>query len=141
MAAAELAADWGKALEKDGKTLRRSHMRAGETSPPHMAGALLTEAGIVLGQTAVDGKSNEIPAMAALLELLDIEGALVTADAMHAQRHTAELIIGKAGGRGRTRPLGIRSSLGVKKGCRQGVKKGSLLTSRGGEGNAFASAC
>ena len=104
-AAAEFVADWGKALGEDGgrqiavdgKTLRRSYMRAGETSPLHMAGALLTEAGIVVGQTAVEGKSNEIPAMAALLELLDIEGALVTADAMHAQRHTAELIIGKGG--------------------------------------------
>ena len=72
-------------------------MRAGETSPLHMVSALLTEAGIVLGQTAVDGKSNEIPAMAELLELLDIEGALAAADAMHAQRHAAELIIGKDG--------------------------------------------
>ena len=72
-------------------------MRAGETSPLHMAGALLTEAGIVPGQTAVDGKSNGIPAMAALLELLDIKGAAVTADAMHAQRHTAESVTGKGG--------------------------------------------
>ena len=104
-AMAELVADWGKALGKDGKrqiavdgkALRRSYLRAGETSPLHMVSALLTEAGIVLGQTAVEGKSNEIPAMAALLDLLDIEGALVTADAMHAQRKTAELIIGKGG--------------------------------------------
>ena len=104
-AAAEFVADWGKALGEDGgrqiavdgKTLRRSYVRAGETSPLHMVSALLTEAGIVLGQTAVEGKSNEIPAMAALLDLLDIEGALAAADAMHAQRHTAELIIGKGG--------------------------------------------
>ena len=104
-AMAELVADWGKALGKDGKrqiavdgkALRRSYLRAGETSPLHMVSALLTEAGIVLGQTAVEGKSNEIPAMAALLDLLDIEGALAAADAMHAQRKTAELIIGKGG--------------------------------------------
>ncbi len=52
-AMAQLAADWAKALEKnggrriaiDGKVLRRSHMCAGETSPLHMAGALLPEAG------------------------------------------------------------------------------------------------
>ena len=51
----------------------------------------------MLGQVAVDGKSNEITALPALLEMLDIEGAVVTADAMHAQRDAAERIIGKGG--------------------------------------------
>ena len=48
----------------------------------------------MLGQVAVDKKSNEIRA---LLEMLDLEGAVVTADAMHTQRETSELIIGKGG--------------------------------------------
>ena len=101
----KLVEDWGEVQDPDGqrqvavdgKALRRSYLRAGEMSPLHMVSAFLPEAGIVLGQVAVDGKSNEIPAMAALLELLDIEGAVVTADAMHTQRKTAQLIIGKRG--------------------------------------------
>ena len=104
-ATARFAADWGKALERDGdrqtaidgKSLRRSYMRAGEASPLHTVSALFPESGIVLGQGAVDGKPNEIPAMAMLLELLDIKGAVVTADATSAQRSIAELIIGKGG--------------------------------------------
>ena len=42
-------------------------------------------------------KSNEIRALPALLEMLDLEGALVTADALHTQRAASELIIGKGG--------------------------------------------
>ena len=48
-------------------------------------------------QVAVDKKSNEIRALPALLEMLDFKGAVVTADAMHAQRDAAELITGKGG--------------------------------------------
>ena len=44
-----------------------------------------------------DGKSNETAALPALLEMLDIEGTVVTADAMHTQRDTAERITGKGG--------------------------------------------
>ena len=46
---------------------------------------------------AVDKKSNEIRALPALLEMLDVKGAVVTADAMHMQRDAAELITGKGG--------------------------------------------
>ena len=55
------------------------------------------ESGIVLEQVAVDGKSNEITALPALLEMLDIEGTVVTADTMHKQRDAAELTAGKGG--------------------------------------------
>ena len=51
----------------------------------------------MLGQVAVDGKSNETAALPALLEMLDIEGTVVTADAMHTQRDAAERITGKGG--------------------------------------------
>ena len=60
-----------------------------------MASAFLPGADIVLGQAAVDGKSDEIPAMAALLEFLDVKVAVATADATHAQRNTVQLINGK----------------------------------------------
>ena len=53
--------------------------------------------GIVLGQVAVDKKSNEVRALPALLEMLHLEGALVTGDAMHTQRAASEMIVGKGG--------------------------------------------
>ena len=104
-ALARFAADWAKALEAegvrqiaiDGKALRRTFSKASELSPLHLVNAFSPESGVVLGQVAVDGKSNEITALPALLEMLDIEGAVVTADAMHTQRDAAELTAGKGG--------------------------------------------
>ena len=52
---------------------------------------------IVLGQRAVGDKTNEIPEIRELLERLTLEGMLVTVDAMHTQRETAELIAEKGG--------------------------------------------
>ena len=52
-----------------------------------------TNTGISLGQIVVDSKSNEIPAARELVELLDVEGTIITADAMHCQKETAEAII------------------------------------------------
>ena len=59
--------------------------------------AFSTQAKLVLGQVEVDGKSNEIPALPRLLELLDVEGRLVTADAMHAQRDAAAAVVSGGG--------------------------------------------
>ena len=66
-ALARFAADWAKALEAegvrqiaiDGKALRRTFSKASGLSPLHLAGAFAPESGIVLGQVAVDKKSNE----------------------------------------------------------------------------------
>ena len=52
-----------------------------------------TDTGICLGQKTVDSKSNEISAVRELVEMLNIEGLVVTADAMHCQKETAEIII------------------------------------------------
>lgn len=54
-----------------------------------------TDTGIALGQIVVDSKSNEIPAVRELIELLDVKGTIITADAMHCQRETTETIINK----------------------------------------------
>ena len=51
----------------------------------------------MLGQVAVDKKSNEITALPALLEMLDVKGAVAAADAMHTQRDAAERITGRGG--------------------------------------------
>ncbi len=93
-ARARFASDWAKILEAegvqqiaiDGKVLRRTFSRAEELSPLHLSSAFAPGAGLVLGQAAVDEKSNEIRALPALLEMLDIKGTVVTADAMHTQR-------------------------------------------------------
>lgn len=56
-----------------------------------------TDTGISLGQKTVDSKSNEIPAVKELVGMLNIEGMIVTADAMHCQKETAEIIIKNKG--------------------------------------------
>ena len=56
-----------------------------------------TDTGIALGQITVDSKSNEIPAVRELIEMLDIEGIVITADAMHCQKETAKTIIDNKG--------------------------------------------
>ncbi len=56
-----------------------------------------TDTGISLGQKTVDSKSNEIPAVRELIEMLNVEGIIVTANAMHCQKGTAEVIIKNKG--------------------------------------------
>jgi hypothetical protein len=77
----------GKYIAIDGKTLRGC---AGQ--PVNLISAFVSEAQLVLGQTAVDVKSNEITAIPTLLELMDIQGATVTIDAMACQKAIAKRI-------------------------------------------------
>ncbi|MCP4493027.1 MAG: ISAs1 family transposase [Gammaproteobacteria bacterium] len=79
----------------DGKTLRRSFDKAGKKGAIHMVSAWCSQQNLVLGQTRVDEKSNEITAIPELLDLLDIHGAIITIDAMGCQREIARLIIDK----------------------------------------------
>lgn len=79
----------------DGKTLRRSFDKAGDKGAIHMVSAWSCEQNLVLGQIKVDAKSNEITAIPKLLELLEVEGAIITIDAMGCQRHIAQTIIDK----------------------------------------------
>jgi predicted transposase YbfD/YdcC len=77
----------------DGKCLRGARDRASGGLPLQMVSAFASEARLTLGQLAVDGKSNEIPAVRALLALLSLEGCTVTLDALHAQRQTAQALL------------------------------------------------
>jgi len=79
----------------DGKTLRRSFDKAGKKGAIHMVSAWCSGQNLVLGQTQVDKKSNEITAIPQLLDLLTIEGAIVTIDAMGCQRDIAQKILDK----------------------------------------------
>ena len=87
----------GQVIPVDGKRLRRSHDRASDKEAIHMVSAWASENHIVLGQVKVDEKSNEIPAVPELLALLDISGCVVTADALHCQKKTAQTIIEQGG--------------------------------------------
>jgi predicted transposase YbfD/YdcC len=77
----------------DGKTLRGSHDRGRGKQALHLVSAWACENRMVLAQVAVDEKSNEITAIPEVLRLLDLEGCLVTIDAMGTQRAIAGQII------------------------------------------------
>jgi predicted transposase YbfD/YdcC len=78
----------------DGKTSRRSYQKGG-LNPIHMVSAFAARQRLVLGQVKVAQKSNEIVAIPKLLDMLAIEGAIVTIDAMGCQREIASKIIDK----------------------------------------------
>src|SRR5882757_7888867 len=79
----------------DGKTLRRSYQKKGAKAPIHMVSAFAARQRLVLGQVKVAEKSNEIVAIPKLLDMLAIEGAIVTIDAMGCQRDIAQKILDK----------------------------------------------
>jgi predicted transposase YbfD/YdcC len=78
----------------DGKTVRGAKDKDGKA--PHLVAALAHGIGAVLGQVAVEEKSNEIPAVRDLLKAFaDLAGAVITIDAMHTQHDTAQVIISR----------------------------------------------
>jgi predicted transposase YbfD/YdcC len=81
----------------DGKTSRRTHARGKGREPLHLVSAWATRQRLVLGQQAIDVKSNEITAIPLLLERLAIKGALVTIDAMGTQTDIAAKILERGG--------------------------------------------
>jgi predicted transposase YbfD/YdcC len=79
----------------DGKTARRSGDKKGAKAAIHMVSAFAARQRLVLGQVKVAAKSNEIIAIPKLLEMMAIEGAIVTIDAIGCQRDIARTIIDK----------------------------------------------
>jgi predicted transposase YbfD/YdcC len=77
----------------DGKTQRGSARRSVGQSPLHMVSAWSVENHLTLGQVATHAKSNEITAIPELLKVLDLEGAVVTIDAMGCQKEIAAGIV------------------------------------------------
>ena len=88
----------GEVVAVDGKTARRSFDRQVGRRPLHMVSAWACAQRLVLGQRRVDGASNEIEALPELLALLALDGRIVTADAMHCQKATAQTILDRGGG-------------------------------------------
>jgi predicted transposase YbfD/YdcC len=98
--------EWVQAIEKltagqviavDGKKLRRSHDREAGKAAIYMVSAWATQNQLVLGQTKVADKSNEITAIPELLHLLDISGCIVTIDAIGTQTEIVETIVAGGG--------------------------------------------
>jgi len=81
----------------DGKTVRRSGQKKEAKAAIHMVSAFAVRQRLVLGQVKVSEKSNEIVAIPRLLEMMVIEGAIVTIDAMGCQREIAKKIVDKKG--------------------------------------------
>jgi predicted transposase YbfD/YdcC len=84
-------------LAVDGKTARRSHDRANGLGALHAVSVWAGEYGLSLGQVACAEKSNEITAIPELLRLVDIDGAIITIDAMGTQKAIAEQIVAGGG--------------------------------------------
>lgn len=78
----------------DGKTLRGAQ-RGGGRAALHLVSAFATDAGLVLAQRAVEEKSNEITAIPELLDMLGLDGAIVSIDAMGTQKEIAARILDK----------------------------------------------
>ena len=84
-----------RVISLDGKTVRGARSR--NRDAPHLVAALDHATGTVLGQLAVSAKSNEIPAVRALLAGFDLTETVVTVDAMHTQHDTAAAILDDGG--------------------------------------------
>jgi predicted transposase YbfD/YdcC len=96
----------GQIVAIDGKTVRHSYGK--ETSPIHMVSAWALENRMVLGQIKTEEKSNEITAIPELLQVLELEGCIVTIDAMGCQKSIAGKIINK----GADYVLGLKGNQG-----------------------------
>ncbi len=75
----------GELIAIDGKVLCGSYHRGNRQPTIHMVSAFASANGVVMGQLKTDANSNEITAIPALLNLLDIKGCLISIDAMGCQ--------------------------------------------------------
>lgn len=82
-----------KALAVDGKVLKGAKDKQGQQT--QLLSVFLHTQGVVLNQIAIDNKTNEIPELPRLLEHINIEGKVITADALHTQTETANYLVKK----------------------------------------------
>jgi len=85
----------GEVVAIDGKTARRSYRHNDKRGAIHVVSAWASLMGLSLGQVKTAEKSNEITAIPALLELLEVKGCIITIDAMGCQTDIAKKIIEK----------------------------------------------
>jgi predicted transposase YbfD/YdcC len=82
-----------RAVAVDGKAVRGTRHASEDGQAVHLLAAAEQRSAVVLAQATVDGKTNEIICFTPLLEPLDLAGAVITADALHAQREHAEFLV------------------------------------------------
>lgn len=87
----------GRLVAIDGKSIRRSLERGGIKAAVHMVSAWCDDEELILGQIATNAKSNEITAIPQIIEMVDINNAVVTIDAMGCQHEIAEKIVAAGG--------------------------------------------
>ena len=87
----------GNIIAVDGKAIRSTNKKDKAHSALQILSAYLTESSVVLGQQAIHSKTNEIPVFQAMLNLLDIKGKTITADAIHCQKETCRRIVQSEG--------------------------------------------
>lgn len=81
----------GDAVAFDGKVLKGARNEDG--SQVHLLSAIVQQKGITIAQKQISCKSNEIPMAKPLLEPLDLDGKVVTGDAMHTQTDLARFLV------------------------------------------------
>ena len=92
--------DMGEGLQTvalDGKALRRAYEKGMAASPPLTVSAFAAEARLCLAAHAPKAGENEVEAALKVVQLIDLTGRLVTADALHCHARMAEAVIGKGG--------------------------------------------
>lgn len=87
----------GDVIAVDGKAIRSTSKKGRPHSALQILTAYITDSGVVLGQKAIHEKTNEIPVFQEMLELIDVKGKTITADAMHCQKQTCKKIHAKGG--------------------------------------------
>jgi predicted transposase YbfD/YdcC len=94
---AALGGGQGQVVAHDGKSLKGSYDTAGDKKMSQLLRAFAMGTKIILGHVAILVKSNEIPAMQALVRELGLAGVLCTADAMHCQIKTIKAVKASGG--------------------------------------------
>ena len=87
----------GKKISIDGKAIKSATDKINNGNIPYIVSAFIGEIGLSMGEVKVDDKSNEITAIPDLLDLLDIEGATITIDAIGTQEDIVNKIVNKGG--------------------------------------------
>lgn len=87
----------GKKISIDGKAIKSATDKINNGNIPYIVSAYIGEIGLSIGEVKVDDKSNEITAIPDLLDLLDIEGATITIDAIRTQEDIVNKIVDKGG--------------------------------------------
>lgn len=85
----------GKNISIDGKAIKSATDKINNGNIPYIVSAFIGELGLSIGQIKVNDKSNEITAIPELLDLLDVEGATITIDAIGTQENIVNKIVEK----------------------------------------------